>query len=322
MIDALLVQFGGPRAPQEILPFLTELLTDRDVIRTKLPPLIQHWIFRKVARKRSAKIRLDYEKIGGSSPIYFDTEKIAEKLRLPLQIPVITFHRYLPSTHSASLQKLEASTAQEIRVLPLFPQFCYATTGSIARFFSQNLSRKTLNKLRWIKSYSAHPSFVQAHQKNIAQFLKRCNIREEETALLFSAHGVPISFIEAGDIYQSECELSFRAILKGFPKALGRLSYQSQFGPEEWIRPYTEEISTSVLDWSEKRKHIVFIPLSFTSDHIETLFEIEHLYLPLVQKQGLNALRCPALNLEPYWIEALCAIFHETNLCNTEMLIR
>jgi ferrochelatase len=316
-MEHLLVNFGGPRDLSEVSPFLVSLLQDQDVIRTKLPPFAHRFLFGRIARKRALKVSHDYRQIGGKSPIYFDTEEIAEKLGISL-----TFHRYLPATHAESLQKIEESKASEIRVLPLFPQFCFATTGSIARFLAKNLSPKTLNKLRWIKSYAAHPAFIRSHQRKIADYLQSQSIKEEETLLLFSAHGVPKSFIDEGDVYESECELSFKEVMKAFPKAKGLLAYQSKFGPGEWLRPYTNELCEEILSFHEGRKNIVFVPISFTSDHIETLFEIEELYLPPVKAKNLNAFRCPALNLEPYWIESLFEILQETNLCNTKMLIR
>lgn len=309
----LLVNFGGPRNLGEICPFLQELLTDPDVIRTRMPYFLQKWLFRRIAKKRALKVSHDYVQIGGKSPIYFDTEEIGKRLG------AISFHRYLPATHKESLEQIEAISAEAIPVLPLFPQFCYATTGSIARFFEKNLSRKCLNKLRWIKSYAAHPAFIRSYQRQISDFLKKHEI--DRPALLFSAHGVPKSFIEEGDPYESECRLSFQAVMKAFPNAIGRISYQSQFGPEEWIRPYTNEMSEKVLEWCEGRD-VVIIPITFTSDHIETLFEIEQIYLPLIRSKGVNGYRCPALNLEPYWIEALSEILQEQNLCVNQMLIR
>jgi len=178
-ISYLLVNFGGPRNLEEIRPFLTALLQDRDVIRTRFPPFFHNWLFKKIARKRSKKIAHDYAAIGGRSPIYFDTEALAEKLSEKLQAQVLTFHRYLPATHAASLKAIEQVQADEIRVLPLFPQFSYATTGSIARFLGTNLCCKTINRLRWIKSYAAHPAFVQSYQMRIAEFLKKQGLAEE-----------------------------------------------------------------------------------------------------------------------------------------------
>ena len=102
----------------------------------------------------------------------------------------------------------------------------------------------------------------------------------------------------------------------------GQLCYQSKFGKGEWLRPYTNEVCEEILKWNEKRKNIVFVPISFTTDHIETLFEIEKLYLPLIEKNGLKAYRCPALNLEPYWIDALAEIAKGPILYDNHLLIR
>jgi ferrochelatase len=234
----------------------------------------------------------------------------------------LTFHRYLPATHAASLKQIEMCEAEEIRVIPLFPQFCYATTGSIARFFDKHLSSTTVSKLRWVKSYAAHPAFIQSWQTRIAQFLAEQKLDEKETILFFSAHGVPQNFVKEGDPYEKECLLSFREVIKHFPNALGRLAYQSKFGRGEWLRPYTNETAQDILNWHDKRRHVVFVPITFTSDHIETLFEIEHLYLPLIREKNLIAYRCPALNLESYWIESLISIAQEKNLYANEKLIR
>lgn len=312
----LLVNFGGPRNLDEIPSFLTALLCDRDVVRTRFPKFFHDWFFGRIARKRAEKIREDYHQIGGRSPIYFDTEALKETLSEKLKAPVYTFHRYLPATHAESLKQI--SDAKELIVLPLFPQFCYATTGSIARFFAPHFP----HQLRWIKSYAAHPAFISSYQKRIATFLKEHHLQEEETLLLFSAHGVPKEFISEGDPYESECTLSYNGVMKGFPKARGKLSYQSKFGKGEWLRPYTNEACEEILDWHEERKQVVFVPISFTSDHIETLFEIEKLYLPIIEKQGLKAYRCPALNLEPYWIDALVEILKETHFHENRALIR
>jgi protoporphyrin/coproporphyrin ferrochelatase len=310
-LGILLVNFGGPRNLSEIEPFLTTLLCDPDVIPSCLP----RWFFARIAKKRAKTIVHDYEMIGGSSPIYADTEETARQLSQKLQCPVLTFHRYLPATHEASLAAI--AKAGPLKVLPLFPQFSYATTGSIARFFS----RFPKDQLRWIKSYPSHPAFINAWQKKIAGFLQEHHLAEQEVAFLFSAHGLPRSFIEDGDIYERECRLSFDAVMQAFPNAIGQLAYQSKFGKGEWLRPYTNEMCEN-LSWSQNRRHIVIVPISFTSDHIETLFEIEQQYLPPLRKQHVTALRCPALNLEPYWISALAEIAKSEDLCNNRMLIR
>lgn len=322
MTVMLLVNFGGPRNLEEIAPFLTALLQDRDVIRTKFPGFVHNAFFGRVARKRALKIAIDYEEIGGKSPIYEDTEALASHLSKRLKKDVFTFHRYLPATHSHSLKQLEECQEKEIRVLPLFPQFSYATTGSIARFLHRFLRKETSDKLRWIQSYPAHPAFISSYETQIRRCLSAHQMKEEEALLLFSAHGVPRLFVETGDPYQSECELSFKAIRARFPNAVSLLAYQSKFGRGEWIGPATDVCCREIGFKAEGRKKGLIVPLSFTSDHIETLFEIEKLYLPLLQEQGMEAFRCPALNLEPFWLDGVVSLFQEPCNQTTESLIR
>jgi len=317
----LLVNFGGPRDSEEIAPFLTELLTDRDVIRTRFPDWLHHWFFGRIARKRALRIQADYERIG-YSPIHRDTETLRDLLEKKLEAPVFAFHRYLPNTHAESLRKIEECAQEEICTLPLFPQFCFGTTGSVARFFKKRLSPKTLLKLRWIRSYPSHPSFIEAWQNHIRRFLEEQRLAEKETAFLFSAHGVPRDFIEEGDPYETECIRSYEEILARFPKAVGRLSFQSKFGKGEWLRPYTDDECKRVSSWIQGKKQVVVVPITFTSDHIETLFEIEELYLPLI-RQTHPAFRCPALNCAPDWVAALAEIAQtEGSLWPNDALVR
>ncbi len=318
----LLVNFGGPRHLMEIEEFLIALLTDQEVIRTPFPAFLHRLLFTRVAKKRTKKIAPDYALIGGKSPIFEDTEAIAASLDSTLGSEIITFHRYLPQTHSTFIKKMERIEADQIRVLPLFPQFSYATTGSIALWFAEHLSQDVVNKLSWIKSYCIHPGYIDSMEQCLRQCIVQNGLKEEECALLFSAHGLPQSFIATGDVYQEECRQTYSQLIPRFPAALSLLSYQSQFGKEEWIRPYTNEVCTEIIKWTQGRKHVIVIPLSFTSDHIETLYEIEHLYLPMIRKNGLHAYRCPALNLRKDWLQAIAEILSQGESTATQNLLR
>ncbi len=319
----LVVNFGGPRNLQEIEEFLIELLTDQEVLRTPFPAFLHRFLFTRVAKKRSKKIAPDYALIGGKSPIHEDTEAIAHQVGAILGEKVIVFHRYLPETHPDFVEKIESLKAiSEIRVFPMFPQFSYATTGSIALWFSKHLSLSAVNKLSWIKSYQGHPLYIAAFERLIRDCLTEMGLREEETALLFSAHGVPQNFVDTGDSYEKECVASFQLLKNCFPKAVAKLSYQSQFGKEEWIRPYTADVCEATTEWAQGRNNALVVPLSFTSDHIETLYEIEHLYLPLIRKTGMRAFRCPALNRREQWIRSIARIFEEGHGVANSKLIR
>lgn len=311
----VLANFGGPRTLSEVRPFLEALLTDRDVVRTPLPQPLHNLIFRRVAKKRAKKVSADYQAIGGSSPIYADTEAIGEALQERLQCPVFSFHRYLPSTHDRFFSQLGE---RETLVFPLFPQFTYATTGSIARLFAKRLSYPQLARTRWIKSYPTAPPFIAAYVQRIREAIRD----EASTFLLFSAHGVPRRFIADGDLYRDECEASYRALKAHFPKAEGLLAFQSQFGPEVWIDPYTEAVAQDIATYAKERREVLVVPLTFTSDHIETLFEIEEMYLPPIRAAGYEARRVEALNRAPYWIDAIADIIQTSDRCNTEMLVR
>lgn len=313
----ILADFGGPRSLSEIPSFIHELLLDPEVIRPTLPKPLHYLLFSRIAKKRAKKIAIEYEKLGGRSPIYFYTEEMAKRIAKEIGCETIAFHRYLPQTHADFIKRVNAFSG-EIKVIPLFPQFTYAVTGSMARFFAKKIQKE----VEWIKSYPTHPAFVQAYRENIKQFLIDNQIIEEETFFIFSCHGIPKSYVDEGDNYEKECNLSFNRLVSEFPLAKGLLSYQSRFGSEEWLTPYTEDVCAHIIDFCQKRKKIVIIPLSFISDHIETLYEIEELYLPLIRKQGLQAYRCPALNFHFLWEKTILALLNGKEWLQTEELVR
>lgn len=319
----LLVNFGGPRNLEEIEEFLIELLTDQEVIRTSFPAFFHRLLFTYVAKKRSKKIAPDYAAIGGRSPIYDDTEAIAAAVSKKLGTEVHTFHRYLPKTHEEFIEKMQdLRGVDRIRVFPMFPQFSYATTGSMALWFSKYLPSEIVAKMQWISSFASHPSYIAALQRCLRDFLRDNKLAEEEIVLLCSAHGLPQRFICTGDVYQQQCQQTFEQLARHFPGALSVLSFQSQFGKEEWIRPYTAEVCANIADWAQGRKEVVVVPLSFVSDHIETLYEIEEIYVSSIRKNGLKAYRCPALNLRSDWMEAIVELFQTGEGASNASLLR
>lgn len=299
----VIANFGGPRNKSEITPFLTALLTDQDVIQTGLPSFLHGLIFKRVAKKRTNKVAADYELIGGRSPIYDDTESVAKKVEEVTGEKVLTFHRYLPETHGRFIEEITEMDVDEFRVFSMFPQFSYATTGSIARFFENHLPGGVLKKMFWISSYAAEEGFIDAYEKVVRQFIKEQKLKEKEVMFLHSCHGVPKKFVCGGDPYKRECELSFMALSARLKKGSHLLAYQSKFGPGEWLRPYTDELCDHPENWMGECKTCVFIPLAFTSDHIETLFEIENDYVAKMKELGFDARRCPALNLNNAWLD-------------------
>lgn len=319
----LLVNFGGPRDLEEVEEFLICLFQDQEVLRTPLPALIHQFFFTKLAKKRARRVVHDYALIGGKSPIYEDTEAIAKQVAHLLGEPILTFHRYLPRTHASfieTLQNIPVNT--EIRVVPLFAQFSYATTGSIAVWFKRHLPKMLVNRMVWVKSYPVDRAYLSVFEKCIREFLQQKSLKEEKTILLFSAHGLPQKFIQTGDIYERECQLTFYHLSSRFPQALSRLCYQSQFGKEEWLRPYTSDLCNTIDQWGKGYDNAVIVPLSFTSDHVETLFEVEQQYIPPITERGFRAFRCPALNQREEWLQAIAEMLQREDGVSTHMLIR
>lgn len=315
----ILANFGGPRTSDEIYSFLKTLLCDQDVIQTGWSPPLHRLLFSYIAKKRTAKVAKDYAKIGGASPIYFDTLKLKKYLEDTLKLPVYDFHRYLPQTHGSFLKDVDNHQGKSLLVFPLFPQFSFATTGSIARFFATHLCGRTLEKLQWLPSYETHTSFIGAYVHNIKHKMKQHHLNEEDVCLFYSFHGVPKKFTCFNDPYQKHCLASFEAIKKEFPLADHMMAFQSKFGKGEWLKPYTSDLVEGDLTWL-KKKHVLFVPLSFTSDHIETLFEVEYEYKQVLENRGIHALRVDAIAQDFSWVTQII----ETNLSlvSTSMCIR
>jgi protoporphyrin/coproporphyrin ferrochelatase len=139
-------------------------------------------------------------------------------------------------------------------------------------------------------------------------------LQEPNATLLCSVHGLPITYVQRGDPYQTECERSLAALQARLPQMRALLGYQSQFGKGEWLKPSTAQLC----DQLEGR--VIVVPLSFTSDHLETLYEIEQEYLPRLRQRGVECKRLPAVGLDSRWVAPLLLSHH--NLSRTQSLVR
>lgn len=317
----VLANYGGPRNLEEVGNFLRAILTDPDVVQTSIPGPIQRWLFSRIAKKKTPSSQKAYEKIGGSSPIAPLTDELASSLHKLMGQPVLPFHRYLEPSHSSFCASLEEIDANEIIVFPLFPQFSYASTGSCARWFSKHLSRKTRSKLRWLKSYPSHPAFIEALGKSIQSFLLQKKLGENDCSFIYLSHGLPEKFVSKGDPYRDECEQTVSQLKKLFPGVPSQMGYQCKPGPGDWLKPYARDLCSNYSEWGEGRKNLIFIPLTFTTDSLETLGTIDFDLLPLVP-EGVCAHRLPALNTQESWVQAIPKILSKASLCKNKELIR
>lgn len=313
----LLANFGGPRSTNEIEPFLSSLLTDPLVTGNFLFPFLHKKLFSTIAKRRALKVAAHYNLIGGSSPIYNDTELLAKQLSIRLQTPVVPFHRYLPITHADSLRRIQKlSSNHHFEALPLFPHFTYSVTGSIVQFLFQQLPELSIT---WIPNFGEHSQFVTHTVQHIETFLSSNNLTKQDCSFVFSVHSLPEKYIRSGDPYQQECERSYKKIIQILNPCESILCYQSKFGIGRWLTPSTQYICQTL---DTTKPYVLVVPFGFVSDHIETLYEIDHLYLPIL-KNRYQAFRIPSIYTSPLWASTLAKILlHSEKLSPQQILCK
>ncbi|MCL4537459.1 MAG: ferrochelatase, partial [Nitrospirae bacterium] len=205
-----------------------------------------------------------------------------------------------------------------IIALSLYPHYSVTTTGSSIKAFKSALIRVYRCEgyreekyclscppvtVRFVHSWYNHPLYIEALVEKIQQGLE--GFKVQKPVVLFSAHSLPQKFIDGGDPYVNEINGTIEAISKKIDIEW-YLSYQSKSGPVKWLEPSTEEM---LHELSKKGvKNLLVVPISFVSDHIETLYEIDMLYKEMAQKLGIDLKRIESLNTSPKFIEALTDI--------------
>ena len=190
----------------------------------------------------------------------------------------------------------------EIVLLPLYPQYSAATSGSSILEWKKIAKKNNLNiKTSIICCYPQDTNFIKAHIELIRKKIKKI----DNFKLIFSAHGLPEKNIKKGDPYQWQVEQSVKKIIEEINdnNIDYILSYQSKVGPLKWIGPSTEEV---IVENSKNGKHLVIVPIAFVSEHSETLVELDIEYEKLAKKNGCkNYTRIEALGVNEYFIESL-----------------
>ena len=315
-VGVLLLNLGGPERIQDVGPFLYNLFSDPEIIR--LPnPALQKPLAWLISTLRAGKSQEAYRSIGGGSPLRRITEQQARELQSTLRSRGIEATSYVamrywhPFTESA-VADIKADGIDQVVVLPLYPHFSISTSGSsfreLQRLRQADAAFASL-PLRCIRSYFDHPGYIDSMARLIACEIQACS-DQPSAHVFFSAHGVPKSYVEeAGDPYQREIEGCTQLIMDRLAELLGHgnphtLAYQSRVGPVEWLRPYTDDALHEL--GAAGVKDLVVVPISFVSEHIETLEEIDIEYREIATESGIsNFRRVPALDTDATFIAAL-----------------
>jgi len=305
----VLLNLGGPDSLNSVKPFLYNLFCDKDIIPLG-PGLIQKLLAWLISIIRAPKTRKTYELIGGKSPILDITLKQASLLKQALtkaavEAEVFVAMRYWHPFIEETLRNVKERGYNKVLALPLYPQFSKATTGSSLSEFYKWCKKLNL-RCKHVQHWFDNPLYIKALSEIIKATLK--SMHPEGTCLLFSAHGLPEKFIQEGDPYKKQVEKTVEMVLEEIKKEIPlpemvQIAYQSRVGPTKWIEPYTDEVirKCALRDF----KRIVIVPISFVSDHVETLYEIDILYAELSRNCGIELYRTDTLNTNPLFIEAL-----------------
>ncbi|PLX45132.1 MAG: ferrochelatase [Deltaproteobacteria bacterium] len=300
----ILLNMGGPDSVEAIQPFLENLFSDPEILRFPLSSLLQKPLARFISKKRAVKVAPLYEAMGGESP---QCRITAEQVRLLGEelgdnYRVVVAMRYWNPRADAAVREVKEWGAERLVVLPLYPHYSRATTGTSLTDLEASLKAAGLSSLPrvTVTSWEDFPPYVEA----LAETLKETLKEGEGTTILFSAHGLPERLIKEGDPYLEQIERTVAAVMEHFSGVPHRLSFQSRTGPVKWLEPYTDEMIKTLA--GEGVEELTVLAVSFVSDHIETLQEIDVEYRDLALEAGIKSFRrAPALNVRPTFIGAL-----------------
>lgn len=314
-----MMNLGGPKTLDEVQPFLLKLFEDREIIQ--LP--VQKFLGPYIANRRTKSVRQKYDEIGGGSPILAWTEEQGRGMcaRLDELSPETAPHkfyvafRYVHPFSEDALRAMKADGVQRAVAFTQYPQFSCSTTGSSLNELwraAKNVGLQTDFAWSVIDRWPTHPRFIEAMTETVREGLAGFNEADRDDVLiLFSAHSLPLSVINRGDAYPAEVGASVHEVMKRLDYGYEYLvSYQSDVGPVPWLGPSTETVLEEL--GSKKRRNVLVVGIAFTSDHIETLHELDIEYGEVAHKAGItNFKRAPALNGMPVFQDALAEIVHE-----------
>lgn len=303
----MLVNLGTPDAPSTpaVRRYLAEFLSDPRVVSIPkfLWMIILHGIVLRIRPQRSAKAYQSIWTDEGSPLLVFSkriTKAVAELLNHhpETKLEVALAMRYGNPSIPDTLEQLRKANVQRLLVLPLYPQYSATTTGSVFDAITAELQRwRWVPEVRFIHRYYQEPAYIQALADSVRSFREQQGTADK---LLFSFHGIPKDYADQGDPYPTECRENAQAVAEnlGLTDGQWHVSFQSRFGKQEWMKPYTD---ATLKEWGAKGiKSVQVICPSFSADCLETLEEIsEENREYFMHAGGQEYAYIPALNDQP-----------------------
>ena len=306
-VGVVLFQLGGPDTLEAIEPFLFNLFCDPDIIDFPFARIGRKPLAKLISVTRAKKVQHHYSVIGGGSPIRRHTERQARALEahlndLGLDARCFVAMRYWnPFTHEA-VERVREAGCDKVVLLPLYPQYSHTTTGSSLnewwRHFCDDIP------VRRVESFYENELYLDALVEKIEDALARFP-HPDEAELVFSAHSVPVAVIANGDPYQRHIEETVKLVMqRGGFRNRHRLCYQSKVGASKWLQPSLRSTIRALA--AERVRDVCVVPISFVSDHVETLGEIDHEAREMAASLGIERFEMTGgLNDSPTFIAAL-----------------
>jgi len=319
-LGVVLFQLGGPDTLEAIEPFLFNLFSDPDIIDFPFARIGRKPLARLISSTRARKVQRHYAAIGGGSPIRRFTEQQARALQIELNSDGLNARcfvamRYWHPFTSEAIEQLRAAECGEVVLLPLYPQYSSTTTGSSLNEWKRRFPDK--RPAYCVDSFFRHSLYLDALIEKIDETLARFpDPRRPE--LVFSAHSVPVAVIESGDPYQRQIVETVELLMqRGKWGNRHRICYQSKVGASKWLQP---SLHKTLRQLSEAAvKEICIVPISFVSDHVETLGEIDHEARQEAAALGMRQFEMtPGLNDSPLFIAALADLVKSAAGIQTE----
>jgi protoporphyrin/coproporphyrin ferrochelatase len=319
----VLMNLGGPDSPDAVRPFLYNLFSDRAIIR--LPALLRLPIAALIASRRAPTAQRIYAQLGGASPLLANTEAQARALEQELGDGHRCFiaMRYWHPLTAASVSEVKRWAPDEIVLLPLYPQFSTTTTESSLALWDREAKRQRLDApTKRIRSYPDAAGFIAALAAAATRALDASGAEARPIRLLFSAHGLPEKIVKSGDPYPREVATTAAALIQVLarpgidaPGIDAAVCYQSRVGPLAWIGPSVEE---ELHRAARDRVGVVVVPISFVSEHSETLVELDREYRDVAERIGVPSYRrVPTVGADPRFIAALAGLVRAAAISDT-----
>jgi protoporphyrin/coproporphyrin ferrochelatase len=314
-IAVVLFQLGGPDRLDAVEPFLYNLFCDPEIINFMGAGIARKPLAKLIASRRAQVVREHYQAIGGGSPIVDLTNRqaraLASALQPDLDARVVVAMRYWHPLTEEAIAALGGESFEQLVLLPLYPHYSFATTGSSLKewqrlYRSNGVSARApvSPAVKMINDFHDHPLYIAALVERINESLGAIN-KPEEVLFIFSAHGLPLSLVEKGDPYPRQIEETVKLVLAaGGWRNPSTLCYQSRVGRQKWLEPSLTTTIDQLADQNVRR--LLVIPISFVTEHIETLHEINIEAREQALARGIAEFHMmPSLNDSPTFIRAL-----------------